>query len=239
MSEFSLAIKAEILKRIVTAVTSVVEEARLSLSPEGLQITAVDPGNVMLVHIDMRNSDFYKFKVEDTFEVGLDFSRLADFLKALNKDERVSVERHNSKIRFAGDVMRYSLSAIDPSTLRKQPKLPDLQFSARVEIDPADFAKAIAICGKYSDRVGLSVEDETFLIHAAGDIDDLSFEFTEIRAVVEGEGESLFSLEYLGPIAKAVSKFERLEIHLGTNIPVALKAAEPSATFYVAPRVDW
>lgn len=238
MPEFSLVVRAEILKRIVAAVTTIVEEARMEFSPDGMRITAIDPGIVMLVHIDMRNSDFYKFKVEDTFEIGLDFSRLADFLKALSKNEYVSIKSNNSRIRFAGDIMRYSLNAIDPSTLRKQPKLPDLQFSAKVEIDPADFAKAIAICDKFSDKVGLSVEDGALLIQAASDIDDLCFEFTEAYAVVDGEAESTFSLEYLQPIAKVISKFEQLKISLGTNTPLALKAVEPSVQFYIAPRIE-
>jgi proliferating cell nuclear antigen len=238
LSEFSLVVRAELLKRIVSAVTVVVEEARVRLSPEGMQITAIDPGIVMLVHVDMRTSDFYKFKVEDTFEIGLDFSRLADFLKALNKDEQVSIESNNSKIRFAGDIMRYSLKAIDPSALRKRPKLPELQFSAKVEMGPVDFARAIAICDRFSNKVGLSVRDGAFLIHTVGDVDDLSFEFTKLHAVIDGEAESLFSLEYLQPIAKVVSKFDQLKINLGTNTPLALKAAEPSVEFYVAPRIE-
>ncbi len=238
MPEFSLVVRAEILKRIVAAVTTIVEEARMEFSPDGMRITAIAPSNVMLVSINTQSSDFETFKVEDTFEVGLDFSRLADFLKALDKSENITVRFEDSKVRFAGDTIRYSLNAIDPSVLRRPKKLPELQFSAKVEMPPADFAKAIAICEKFSDVVRLKVEADTFILQAEGDVDDLSFEFDSTHAMVDGEADSLFSLEYLRPVAKVISKFEHLEISLGVNIPVALKAVEPSVQFYIAPRIE-
>ncbi len=157
----------------------------------------------------------------------------------MDKNENVIVRLDDSKIRLAGDMVRYALSVIDPSALRGRPRIPELPFSAKVEVSPADFARAIAICDRFSDRVRLKVEDGRFIVQAEGDIDDLSFEFDETHARVDGnEADSQFSLEYLRPVAKVVSKFERLGISLGVNIPVALKAAEPSTTFYIAPRIE-
>jgi|Deesub1362A_J573_1020465.scaffolds.fasta_scaffold00834_7 proliferating cell nuclear antigen len=242
MAEFSLSINSEDLKKVLGAVKVVVDEAKVHVGEDGIRITAVDPTNVYLVHVELDKSDFDRYRIEEPTTIGVDIDRLYEFVKSassLKKDATVKIEGNTEEITIEYDAVSYCCTVIDPSAIRQEPKVPDLSLSASVMIEPENFAKAIAMCDKISDIAKLQVKDSVFLITAEGDVDRISFSYSEPFVSVSGNSaESRFTLEYLKAISKHLSKFENLTIRLGDNLPVCLEAEPPMVVFYVAPRIE-
>jgi len=232
---FTLTITPEDLKKVFGAVKTVVSEARMHVSEEGVRITAVDATNIYMVYVEMDPSIFESYRVEKPTTIGVDIDRLHSFLKTL-KDGVLEIKADDELI-LRNDTIEYSVSLIDPSAIRKEPKIPDLNLPARIELDPKDFLKAITTCEKISDHTTLSVENSRFVISAEGDIDRVSFSFSEF-VHAESDVRSIYSLEYLVEIAKALSKFEKLNIHLGTDYPVSIQAEPPIVEFFLAPLIE-
>jgi proliferating cell nuclear antigen len=97
-----------------------------------------------------------------------------------------------------------------------------------------------------SDHIALGVDadDELFYVDAEGDTDDVHLELTreDLIDLVAGEARSLFSLDYLKDMNKAIPKDAEVEIELGEEFPVKLHfdiaEATGQVTYMLAPRIQ-
>ena len=62
---FKAIIESEKLKETIESVSSIVDEAKLNLTPDGLTIRAVDPANVAMVSLTIKSSAFEEFTATD------------------------------------------------------------------------------------------------------------------------------------------------------------------------------
>ena len=68
---FKARIKADSLKEFIGTVGSLVDEAKINVSEDGLQVKAVDPSHVAMIEANLIKSAFDSFEVKD-IEMGLD-----------------------------------------------------------------------------------------------------------------------------------------------------------------------
>jgi proliferating cell nuclear antigen len=97
-----------------------------------------------------------------------------------------------------------------------------------------------------SDHIRLRVAeaDEAFLIEAEGDTDDVDLELTreDLIALTAGPADSLFSLDYLKDMNKAIPGDAEVTVELGEEFPVKLHygfgEGLGQVTFMLAPRIQ-
>jgi len=97
-----------------------------------------------------------------------------------------------------------------------------------------------------SDHIALGVDatDEYFYVDAEGDTDDVHLELTEedLIDLQAGDAHSLFSLDYLNDMNKAIPKDAEVTAELGEEFPVKLhfEIAEGlgHVTYMLAPRIQ-
>jgi len=146
------------------------------------------------------------------------------------------------KVKFGSVV--YSVSLIDPSAIRKEPKIPNLELPAKIVMDAGEFKKAITAADKISDHVVFRTDETGFYIEAEGDVDKIVFHMSEAELIEfnKAEARSMFSVEYLKEFVKIAGSGDLLTIHLGTDYPVRLVfevAGEKARVEYIlAPRME-
>jgi proliferating cell nuclear antigen len=217
--------EASILKTAIKALKTLVSEARFHFNDgnDGLHARAVDYSNVAMVIVDIPSDSFEVIKADGEV-VGVDINRIDDITKSIKDRELLEIICREGKIEFKNKNITYTLSAIDPSAIRKEPKIPQLELPAKIVLDAGEFKKAIQMVEKISDQVVFRSDDSGFYIEAEGDVDKITFHMgdAELTEFNRAEARSMFGVEYLKEFTKIASSGDLLTIRLGTNYPVRL-----------------
>ncbi len=243
---FKAVINAEVFKDAIEAVSTLVDEAKFKLTKDGISVRAVDPANVAMVAFDLNAKAFETFEASDS-EIGIDLVRLMDILGMTSKDDKIELnlneETRKLDIRTGG--LAYTLSLLDPGSIRKEPKVPNLELPAKIVLNGAELKRAVKAAEKVSDHMALGVKDKTFFVEAEGDLDKVRLDIPQSSLVslqATGDVRSLFSLDYLNDLSKSLGKAERVTIDLGTDYPVKftfnIAGGNGTVTYLLAPRIE-
>ncbi len=244
---FKAVISAEILRDAIEAVSSLVDEVKFTISENGMELKAVDPANVAMVSFRLDPKAFEYFEATSG-EIGVDLTRLIDVLSMADRGDNVTLEldEENHKLKIGVGSLSYTLSLIDPSAVRKEPRVPELDLPAHVTLPGSQLRKGIKAAEKVSDHVVLGVTDEPedqFYMEARGDIDSLKLTMpsTELLGLKPGKARSLFSLEYLSDMSKSIGKAQEVTLEMGLDYPlkISFKIGQGvDISYLLAPRIE-
>lgn len=242
---FKAAINVELLKDAIASLAVIVDEVRFKIKPEGISVKAVDPANVAMVIFELSSSAFDEYSAEEC-EIGIDLNKITDLLGIADKNETVRVELEEGKHKLLIDVggLSYTLSLLDPSTIRAEPRVPQLELPAKVVMNGADLRRAVKAAEKISDHMLMGVSDDTFFMEAKGDTDQVRLEMgrDQLIDLKAGEACSLFSLDYLTDIVKPTNKVNEVSLSLGRDFPVIIDFEIANSTgrisYLLAPRIE-
>jgi len=241
---FRATIDAELFKDAIEVVSVLVEESIFNADENMVVSKAVEPANAAMVVLEMKKEAFDVYE-SDSHELGIDLKRLSNVLDMAQRGDMVELELEEHKLKVVMGGLRYHLSLLDPSTIRKIPKVPQIQLPARVVVDGSTIQRAIKAASSVGSYVALGVEDESFYIETEGDTDKLRFVIGRDELIdLQGDDvRSLFSLDYLRSITKSKA-FGRavvtLEIGIDYPIKISFSFADGNINtmYIVAPRVE-
>ena len=245
---FRSEINAGLLKSSVDTVSVLVDECKVRLDEDGLSIKAVDPANVGMVELDIPAESFESYEADDEL-LGLNLVRFEDIVGMANKGDIVEMEldEETRKLTIRIDGLRYTLSLIDPDSIHQEPNVPDLDLPGDVELAGRELRRGVKAAGMVSDHMAFGVsDDETFYMRAEGDTDDVRVDLGEddvISLDTGGENaESLFSLDYLDSMAKAIPNDAAVAVEVGDDYPVKMNfdvaGGDSHVTYLLAPRIE-
>ncbi len=244
---FKAIVSADTLQATLDSVGVLVDECKIHLEEDGLEIRAVDPANVGMVDMELDAAAFESYETDGGL-IGVNLVRLKDIAAMADSDQLVELEldEETRKLRIAIDGLEYTLALIDPESIREEPDLPDLDLPARIVIEGRDIDRAVTAADMVSDHIELGVDEEreVFYVRAQGDTDDVNLELDagDLIDLVVGEAESLFSLDYLKDMNKAIPSAAEVTIELGEEFPVKLHfdiaEGQGSVTYMLAPRIQ-
>ena len=244
---FKAIVSADTLRDTLDSVSVLVDECKIHLNDDGLEIRAVDPANVGMVDLTLSADAFESYEADGGL-IGVDLSRLEDIAGMADAGQLVQLEldEETRKLHIQIEGLEYTLALIDPDSIRQEPDLPDLDLPAQVVVEGADIDRAVRAADMVSDHIALGVDAETelFYVDAEGDTDDvhLELEREDLIDLEAGDARSLFSLDYLKDMNKALPKDAEVTLELGEEFPVKIHFdfAEGlgHATFMLAPRIQ-
>ncbi len=237
----------DVLKTISKAMVALVSEARFHFKQEGFHSRAVDPANVAMVIVEVPAESFEAYTIESEEEeevIGVDVNRVYDISKTMKKKELVELKVEEAEMIIKFGSVQYSVQLIDPSAIRKEPKVPSLDLPAKIVLDAGEFKKVITAADKVSDHVVFRSDDTGFYIEAKGDVDRIEFHMSEAELIEfnKAVARSMFSVEYLKEFVKIAGSGDLLTIYLGTNYPVRLVFdvcdGKVKVEYILAPRIE-
>lgn len=238
---------ADVLKSLVDATYTLVDEAKIQVSPDGLNLKAVDPAHVAMVDLHLESEAFDEFKADEV-EIGLDMDKFRDVLRLANKGDTVDVDYDADTATLTvriGQLTR-QMSLVDTASMA-DPEVPDLDLAADITLNVGELERGIKASEAVSDHVALIASEDGFEVTAEGDTDSVDLQLPPEMLVdldvAEGEtARSLFSLDYFTNMVKAAKGSDEIRLELGSDYPVkmhfAIAEGAGEVTYLLAPRIE-
>jgi len=244
---FKAIVGASTFQDALDSVSVLVDECKIRLNEEELSIRAVDPANVGMVDLTLEAAAFESYEA-DGGVIGVNLARLEDIAGMANSGDLIHLELNEEtrKLHIEIDGLSYTLALIDPDSIRQEPDIPDLDLASEIVVEGAQLDRGIKAADMVSDHIRLRVDetDEAFFIEAEGDTDDVDLELAreDLIALTAGPADSLFSLDYLKDMNKAIPSDAEVTVELGEEFPVKLHYGFAEglgqATYMLAPRIQ-
>jgi proliferating cell nuclear antigen len=244
---FSAIIEANRLDQTINTLSVIVDESRIHLNELGIRLAAVDPASVAMDETTVTEDAFESYQA-DGGVLGVDLDKLSDVVSMADEGDliQMSLDPKTRKLLITFGGLEYTLALIDPDSIRQETDIPDLDLPARVVIEGSNIDRAVRAADMVSDHIEFIVDadDEVFRVHAEGDTDDVDLELgrDDLIDLEAGTADSLFSLDYLKDLNKAIPKDTEVELLLGEDFPAMLSYgyADGAATVtqMLAPRIQ-
>ena len=244
---FKAIVGASTLQDALDSVSVLVDECKIRLNEDALSIRAVDPANVGMVDLTLEAAAFESYDA-DGGVIGVNLARLEAIAGMAGSGDLIhlQLDEETRKLHIEIDGLSYTLALIDPESIRQEPDIPELDLPAEIVVEGAQLDRGVTAADMVSDHIRLRVAeaDEAFLIEAEGDTDDVDLELTreDLIALTAGPADSLFSLDYLKDMNKAIPGDAEVTVELGEEFPVKLHygfgEGLGQVTFMLAPRIQ-
>ena len=240
-------IDADILKESIDAISALVTECRLHTDENGISTRAVDTANVAMISLTLKKEAFQSFQSTKN-ELGMDIAKMKNIFGMMGKSDMITLELpddgHKLKVSFEG--YRYSITLLDPNTIRKDPSPPNIELPGKVVLSGSELYNAIKAAAVVSDKMALGIDPaaQTFYMAAEGDTDHIRREFgkSEVKYLNGVEARSLFSLDYLKDMGKVMGRAEEVEVSLGVDHPAKfafyIAGGSGFVEYLLAPRIE-
>jgi proliferating cell nuclear antigen len=232
------------LKSFYEIMKALVPECRLMINQDGWNTMAVDTANVAMVSVVLPKTQFAQFEGEEKGEIGLDLVKIKNALDAMHDPgSQIRIERQKGRVQLTDNKYTYTITPLDVSTLRKRPTPPNLNLPATITIDGKELQETIRALSAVSDKVRLTAGKDGLALSAeGGDADTLR------KEIPAGDGsklpaatfDSLFSLDYLKEMARAMKEAGTISLHMGQDHPVRFDFSIDGmeCTYLLAPRIS-
>ena len=244
---FKAIVSASTVQDALDSVSVLVDECKVRLNEGALSIRAVDPANVGMVDLTLEAAAFESYEA-DGGVIGVNLARLEDIAGMANSGDLIHLEldEETRKLHIETDGLSYTLALIDPDSIRQEPDIPDLDLPGEIVVEGAQLDRGITAADMVSDHIRLRVDeaDEAFFVEAEGDTDDVDLELgrEDLIALTAGPADSLFSLDYLKDMNRAIPGDAEVTVELGEEFPVKLHYGFAEGlgqtTFMLAPRIQ-
>ncbi|MXR20525.1 DNA polymerase sliding clamp [Halobacterium bonnevillei] len=247
---FTAIASAPILETILDDVAVLVDECVLRVDTDGVSVDAMDPATVAMVSLSVDAEAFEAYDAPDeVLRLGIDIERLGDVVGMADADQavRLAVDLERRTLHVRVGELAYTLALIDPDAVRSPPDRVDLadQFEATVGLPGREFSRAVAAADMVSDHLeaGVSESEERFYVRADGDADTVAVDVPaeDCTAFDSGPARSLFSLQYLSAVERAVPADDPVRLRLGEEAPVEVEFdvadGDGSVRYVVSPRL--
>jgi proliferating cell nuclear antigen len=246
---FSAIIEGSTIANALDSVSVLVDECKIRFKPDEMTIRAVDPANVGMVGLRLSDESFESYKGGGEENViGINLGRFEDIIGMANSGDLVQMElnERTRKLEIHIDGLSYTLALIDPDSIRQEPDIPNLDLPAEVVAEGRQINRGITAADMVSDHITLRVDeqDEAFFIEAEGDTDDVDLRLSsdDLVDINAGPANSLFSLDYLKDMNKAIPKTAEVTMEVGEEFPVklhyTLDDGRTAVTYMLAPRIQ-
>jgi hypothetical protein len=186
-------------------------------------------------------SSFLKLEAEEeTLCINLD--DLKQVLRRISSGPLI-IERDENMLKLSSEDGKRFFSLALISLEQEEKKIPDLEFSDKIEMDSYSFSEAINDALIVADACSFEtdVKSNAFIIEARGTLNNARTEISGEEATLHiGEAKSKYSLQYLQKFIKASKFSDKTLIQFSKNYPLRLdyKSPEAEMLFILAPRVE-
>jgi proliferating cell nuclear antigen len=246
---FHAVVDADAIQTTVSLAHALVEECHVHIDADGIRLPAMDPATVASVEATLDADAFDTFQATDA-RIGVNLARLDDILAIADTDQPVelALDQATRTLEITIGELEYTLALIDPDSIRSPPDTSEfgLDFTASLVADASDVHRAVTAASMVSNHVAFGVEPQEceFYAEADGDTDDVSLAIPEadLAEFSPGDAHSLFSIDYLETIDRAIPSNTDLSLELGDEHPIAIRFdyadGAGSVEYLVSPRIS-
>ena len=236
------------LKDSISIISDLVNEARFKVTPEAIELVAMDPANVAMVIFKLLSSAFTEYDVKEDIEIAINLSNLKQILRRASPNDMLTLEvgsENKLKVELKGNTKRtFSLPIIEFE--EKEQKIPDLKFPVTITTSSTILSETIEDVDIVAESVTFIADSEKFSINAEGDLSQANIEIkasdnTKINIEGSEKIKSKYSIEYLKKMMGASKLSDDVTINFNKDYPLKLEYKsidKVMLSFILAPRVE-
>jgi len=241
---------ARLLKDMIAAISTLIDEATFDITPDGMKLRAMDPSRVAMVDFEWPKTVFDEYVCAEPLKMCVNISELLRLVKRSGKNESVELSFDEKtgrlKITLVGKYTRtFNMPTLEAA--EEEVPTPKISFNVRVKVTTEGLSKAIEDAALVSDNVRLEADDEKLVLRATGDLMGAVIELQKgsdalLDIEAKEQSKATYSLNYLSEIVKAaMATSEIATLEFSTDMPIRLDFQQPSEgklVFYLAPRIE-
>ena len=235
------------LKESISIISDLVNEARFKITPNAIELVAMDPANVAMVVFKLLSSTFTEYDVKKDVELGLNLSNFKQILRRASSKDMLTLELDNDRLKVelkSGTTRTFYLPLIELE--EKEQKVPDLKFPVSVKTSSSILNEAIADADVVGESVAFIAEPKKFTLQAEGDLNQARIEIkedeiTKVSTSSDDKVKAKYSIEYLKKMINGSKLSDEVTISFNKDYPLKLdyKAVDRvMLSFILAPRVE-
>ena len=237
-----------LLKESISVISDLVNEARFKVTPDAIEMVAMDPANVAMVVFKLLSSTFTEYDVKKDIEIAINLSNLKQVLRRASPKDMLTLEMDDDnrlKIELRSNTTRtFYLPLIDLE--EKEQKVPDLKFPITIKTSSSIFNEAIADVDVVGESVAFIAEPKKFSLHAEGDLNQARIEIkedetTKISTSNDDKVRAKYSIEYLKKMINGSKLSDEVTISFNKDYPLKIDyktVDKVMLSFILAPRVE-
>ena len=234
-------------KAVISAVSTLVEEATFEATIEGISFRGMDPSHVALIDISWPNSAFEKYDCDGDIKFGVRIDEFSKLIKRAEKKDsiEINISEDNMLHVSIGKNKKYKMRLIESSA--SETPLPKIPYDSKIRLSSSIFDKILGDIEVVSDYLSVKATSNMVEFSGKGDTGEAFEKFEkdmqELEEIsVNQESTGTYSLEYLNPIVKAIGSTSgsiSLEFSSSKPLRIEFKVANIGRIhFYLAPRVE-
>lgn len=236
------------LKESISIISDLVNEARFKITPNAIELVAMDPANVAMVVFKLLSSCFAEYDVKKDIEIGINLSNLKQVLRRASPKDMLTIEMDDNnrlKIQLESATTRtFNLPIIELE--EKEQKVPDLKFPVTIKIPSSVLNEAIADVDVVGESVAFIAEPKKFILQAEGDLNRARIEIREddtTKVSIDGDEKikAKYSIEYLKKMINGSKLSDEVIVQFSKDYPLKLEyktVDKVMLSFILAPRVE-
>ena len=234
-------------KAIISAISTLVEEATFEATVEGVSFRGMDPSHVALIDISWPNSAFEKYSCDGDIKFGVRIDEFSKLIKRAEKSDGIEINISDDSMLHVsvGKNKKYKMSLIESSA--SDTPLPKISYDSKITLSSSRLDKILGDIDVVSDYLSIKTTQKNVEFSGKGDAGEATINLEKDMEDVEDisvsqESSGTYSLEYLDPIVKAVgSTADSIICEFSTEKPLRIEFKVTNIGrihFYLAPRVE-
>jgi len=241
---------AKLLRDMITAISTLVDEATFNITPEGIKLRAMDPSRVAMIDFEMPKTIFDEYTADTPTKMCINITELLKLLRRTSKDESVELALDEKTGRLnVGIKGKYDRTFNMPTleATEEEVPTPKVTFNVRAKATTEGLNEAIQDVLLVSDHVRVEMDNEKMTMRATGDLMGATVELKKgsdalLDLEAKEPSKATFSLSYLSEIIKtAAATSDVATLEFSTDMPIRIDFQQPKEgklTFYLAPRIE-
>lgn len=235
------------LKESISIISELVTEGRFKVTPNSIELVAMDPANVAMVIFKLLSSAFTEYKVEKNVELAINLNNLKQILRRAKPADILSLEMEDSKLKVqlkSDNTRTFYLPTIDIE--EKEQKIPQLEFPVSITTQSIILNEIIEDANIVAESVSFEIEKGKFVVKAVGDLSHARLEInesnsTKIKADIKDIVKAKYSIEYLKKMMDGSKLADEVTLSFNKDYPLRLDYTavdRVQLSFILAPRVE-
>jgi proliferating cell nuclear antigen len=233
-----------LLKDSISIIADLVTEAQFKITPDSMELVAMDPASVAMVTFKLLSSCFEEYDVKEEQVIALNLNNVKQVLRrATNcKITLELVEGHLKFIMKGRSTKTFMLPLIELDENEK--KIPSLNFDATIVIESGVLTEAIEDMDIIGESISLEVDNNLFKVSSKGDLSKADVEIksdANTKIVSEKKLKSKYSIEYLKKMIQGSKLAPQATMQFSNDYPLRLEYKvlnKLQLVFILAPRVE-
>lgn len=238
---YAKTVQACVLKVLMDSLSSLLVDATLQFSADGIKIVALDNTHIVMIHVKLEARKFEEFYCDTPVNIGVNIGNLHTLLKTVNSSDTLTMflskdDSNRLGIRVDNEEKKtsteYKLNLLDLDC--HDYNIPPVGFASMIILPSTYFQKIVRDMSNISDRVEIKNIGRQLTLSCQGNFcrQETVLRDTEEPIAVDGDDDAeddakdaalinqgVFSLKYLVMFTKCSALCPNVEIFVKSEFP--------------------